>query len=68
MIDKKLSNFRKMTIEKRRKYLDFLVSLKHMEECCKDMREQMMDKNLPTYEDISKHNKTYGMDNSKYLN
>ena len=68
MKDKKLSNFLKMNTNERSEYLDLLVSLKMLEEHCEKSHERIKKMNLPSYEDISKHNKIYGSENSKYLN
>jgi hypothetical protein len=68
MKDKKLSNFLKMTFEERREYLDLIVGLKTLEDHCKKSKERILKMELPSYSDISKHNKIYGQENSKYLN
>jgi hypothetical protein len=68
MKDKKLSNYLKMSTNERREYLDLLVGLKMLEDHCKDSHKRINKMNLPSYEDISKHNKIYGSENSRYLN
>jgi hypothetical protein len=68
MKDRKLSNFLKMTFEERREYLDLIVCLKTLEDHCKKSKERIAKMELPSYNDISKHNQIYGQENSKYLN
>ena len=57
-----------MSTNERREYLDLLVGLKMLEDHCQDSHKRINKMNLPSYEDISKHNKVYGSENSKYLN
>ena len=68
MVDKKLKNYLKMNQEARRDYLDLITGIKILEDHCKDSRKRLEKLNLPSYEDVSKHNKTYGQARSKYLN
>lgn len=68
MIDKKLKNFLKMSKKERMEYLDLLVGLKMLEDHCKESYGRIKKMNLPSYEDISIHNKQYGQENSHYLN
>ena len=49
-------------------YLDLLVGLKMLEDHCKESYGRIKKMNLPSYEDISIHNKQYGQENSHYLN
>ena len=57
MIDKKLKNFLKMSKKERMEYLDLLVGLKMLEDHCKESYGRIKKMNLPSYEDISIHNK-----------
>ena len=54
-------------IKKRTKIVEQMLKLKKYKNQIID-HKRINEMNLPSYEDISKHNKIYGSENSKYLN